>query len=416
MGRYIISGGHRLNGEVSLQGSKNASLPIMAACVLSGGEHILRNVPDIEDVRTMKQILASVGCSVRTEKNICVIDSAGINNNEVAEKLVSRMRSSIILLGAMIAKQKHARFSYPGGCEIGLRPIDMHLDGLSALGARIREEHGYIIVDGTDMSSGSVVLNYPSVGATENLMLASVFTPGVTAVANAAREPEIVDLQNFLNSMGARVYGAGTNTVFIEGVEKLHSCEYRIMSDRIVLGTLMCMTHITSGDIMIKDASVDHIRSPYYKLIESGMKIQSASDGIRCSGGDIKAVGAVITQPYPGFPTDMQPIFTSMLSYSQGVSLVTETVFENRYKYISQLKRMGADIKTEGRIAVITGTQKLSGAKVYSQDLRGGAALVAAALGAEGSSIVEGAEFVERGYEDLPAMLRSLGADISQFN
>ncbi len=413
MGRYLIGGGNRLNGEVRLQGSKNASLPIMAASVLNGGVSILHNVPDIEDVRNMKKILISIGCKIYSEKNTLTIDSSSLNNCEVSEDLVSKMRSSVMLMGALISKFKKAKFSYPGGCEIGLRPIDIHIKGLKALGALIEEEHGYILIDGSRLKSASVLLNYPSVGATENLILASIFNKGVTSIHNAAKEPEIIDLQNYLNTMGARVYGAGTNNIYIEGVEKLHDCEYFIMPDRVVLATYLCALNITGGKICIKQGNLDSIKSPYYKLIESGMKIKSYTDEITAiSEQRLQPIDTIITQPYPGFPTDMQPLFTSMLTYADGTSIVKETVFENRYKYISQLMRMGADVKIDGRLAIIKGVRKLSGAKVYSQDLRGGAALVIAALGAEGYSMVEDVSYIERGYENLPEMMSGLGADI----
>jgi len=413
MGKYIINGSNRLEGEVTLQGSKNAALPIMAACVLCPEEVVLHNVPDISDVNIMKKILTSVGCFVKTEGNTLIIDSSLLTTGTVSESLVSKMRSSIILLGSILARNKETRFSYPGGCDIGLRPIDMHLKGLKVLGAEISEEHGYIIADGNNLHSGNIHLNYPSVGATENLMLASIFSKGVTTISNAAKEPEIVDLQYFLNAMGARVYGAGTNTVYVEGVEKLHGCSYTIMSDRIVSPTYMCAVNMCGGDVFIRGAALEHIKSPYYKLIESGLDVGVNRDGIRVKGkGKVDNLDSIISMPYPGFPTDLQPIFTAMLTLADGTSIINETVFENRYRFTSQLKRMGADIKIEGRIALIRGVDNLSATKVYSEDLRGGAALTLAALSANGRSVVEDVEYIQRGYEDFHGNLSSLGADI----
>ncbi len=413
MGKYIINGSNRLEGDITLQGSKNAALPIMAASVLCPSEVILHNVPHISDVEIMKKILSSIGCFVKTEGNTLTIDSSTLSGSTVSEDLVSKMRSSIILLGSILARNKQTKFSYPGGCDIGLRPIDMHLKGLKVLGADITEEHGYIIADGSNLHSGNIHLNYPSVGATENLMLASVFSKGVTSISNAAKEPVIVGLQYFLNAMGARVYGAGTNTVYIEGVESLHGCSYTIMSDRIVSPTYMCAVNMCGGDVFLRGASLEYIKSPYYKLIESGLDVSAYSDGIRVRGkGKVDNLDSIISMPYPGFPTDLQPVFSAMLTLSDGTSIINETVFENRYRFTSQLKRMGADIKIEGRIALIRGVEKLSATRVYSEDLRGGAALTLAALSANGRSIVEDVEYIQRGYEDFHGNLTSLGADI----
>ena len=273
-GSIIINGGKRLEGEIDLQGSKNSSLPILAACVLNRSETVLHNVPDIGDVKTMLEILRTLGCKAEFRDNTAVIDSCGLDVCIVPENLVSNMRSSVILLGALLAANKKVQFSYPGGCDIGLRPIDLHLKGLKAIGAKIEESHGYIKAEGDELFPANVMLDYPSVGTTENLMLASVFTKGVTCISNAAKEPEIIDLQNFLNAMGARIYGAGTNSVYIEGVEKLHGFEYTVMPDRIVAGTYMCAAHVAGGKVFIKNCSIDHIKSPYHKLIESGLKLR----------------------------------------------------------------------------------------------------------------------------------------------
>ncbi|NLW70434.1 MAG: UDP-N-acetylglucosamine 1-carboxyvinyltransferase [Eubacteriaceae bacterium] len=413
MESIIIEGGRKLSGEVKIQGSKNAGLPILAACVLCRGEVILHNVPNIGDVETMLEILTSLGCKAQFSDNTVVIDSSDLTCGEVSEELMGKMRSSIMLMGALIAVNKKVRFSYPGGCDIGLRPIDLHLSAFKNMGADISEQGGFISVDGSDMRSAGILLDFPSVGATENIILSSVFTKGVTSVTNAAKEPEIIDLQNFLNSMGARVYGAGSNTVYIEGVEKLKGCEYTIIPDRIVTGTYMCAVSAASGDIFLRGARADHLKFPRHKLEESGLVVKDCTDGLRCIGkGEVKGLSSIITSVYPGFPTDMQPLFTAMLCKSEGVTIINETVFENRYRYTSQLMRMGADIRIEDRIAVINGKKQLSGAKMISQDLRGGAALIIAALGARGNSIIEGMDYVYRGYENICGELRSLQAEI----
>jgi len=414
MSKYIVQSCEKLEGDLTIQGAKNAALPIMAACVLSGQETILHNVPDILDVRIMVKILTSVGCIIKREGTQISIDSRGLTSNLVSEQLVSQMRSSIMLMGALIAKQKIVQFSFPGGCDIGLRPIDIHLKGLKDLGASVREEHGYIIVDGTHIHAESIILDYPSVGATENLILAAVFAQGVTSISNAAKEPEIVDLQNFLNAAGARVYGAGTNTVYVEGVSKLSGCEYTIMPDRIVAGTMLCAANLIGGRVFFRDMPLDIIKAAAFKLAEAGMDIRAVKGGITASAtGEGKAIPTIITQPYPGFPTDLQSPFAAMLSKADGISVIKETVFENRFKYTVQLARMGAKIKTEDRIAIITGVKKLMSATVYAEDLRGGAALILAGLAAEGETTVENASHINRGYDDLTGQFARLGAQVA---
>lgn len=413
--KYIINGKRPVKGEINLQGSKNASLPIIAACVLNKSETVLHNVPDIEDVRIMLKILQSLGCRTEFSDNVLCINSDNLKMCEVSENLVNKMRSSIILMGALLAINKQVTFSYPGGCDIGLRPIDLHLKGLRQIGAQIEESHGYIVAKGDELVSASIILDYPSVGATENIMLASVFTKGVTSISNAAREPEILDLQNFLNAMGARVYGAGTNTIYIEGVDKLHSCEYTVMPDRIAAGTFLCANSVAGGELFLRNCKLEHIKSPYYKLLESGMRFKIYSDGIMSiTDRNIAPLNTLITSPYPAFPTDLQPPFTAMLCFAKGTSVVNETIFENRYRFVSQLSRMGADIKIEGRIAIITGKSVLSGANVYAHDLRGGAALIVAALGAEGKTIINDVYHIERGYENIVNTLRNIGVDIKE--
>jgi len=413
MSSYIIKGGKKLYGEVKLQGAKNAALPIMAACVLNNTENILYNVPKIKDVSIMIKILRSIGCKVIENGDCLIIDSSTINSVEVSEQLVRKMRSSIMVMGALLSKHNETRFSYPGGCDIGLRPIDIHLKGLRALGAEITEEHGYIVCTCSSLKGTNILLDYPSVGATENIMLAAVYAEGVTSISNAAKEPEIVDLQEFLNHMGARVYGAGTNTIYVEGVKHLSKAEYKIMSDRIVAGTYLCAVNTTGGKVFIQDGTLDNIKAVYYKLIETGCEIKQYSDGLMVkSNGNIQAIDTLITLPYPGFPTDLQPVFTAMLTYAKGSSIINETIFESRYKFATQLIRMGANIKIEGRLAIITGMDHLSSATLYSPDLRGGAALCVAALRADGESRLEDVEYIERGYENFVDNFTKIGASI----
>ncbi|MCL1913930.1 MAG: UDP-N-acetylglucosamine 1-carboxyvinyltransferase [Eubacteriaceae bacterium] len=422
MSKYLIEGGRRLEGEIAVQGSKNATLPIMAACVLNSAENILHNVPDILDVQIMAEILTSIGCTVRREGSDLYINSEGINSNVVCERLVSQMRSSIVLLGALASRLDNVQFSYPGGSDIGYRPIDIHLKGLCDLGAQITKERGYIFVTSDNLHGKNIVLDYPSVGATESLILASIFSNGYTNISNAAKEPEIIDLQNFLLGMGAKVGGAGTNNIYIDGVQKLHGCEYTIMPDRIALGTYLCAVHITGGKVMLKNLEsednltiLDTIKAPHYKLLESGLKIRNLPGRAMVeSTGIVQPISSIVTQPYPGFPTDLQNPFLSMLSVAKGSSFVKETIFDSRFKFISQIARMGANIRAEGSLAVVTGVGKLSGAKVYAEDLRGGAALVLAALAAEGKSEVVDTRHIDRGYEKMAELLADVGACIKR--
>lgn len=414
MESYIINGGYRLEGEVNLQGCKNSALPILAASVLNRGINIIHNVPNITDVRIMEEILQSIGCKVEHDKNTVFIDSSTIHNDEIQENLLRKMRSSIILMGSMLSSIKECSLFLPGGCDIGLRPIDIHLKTLSQLGSDIKEDHGKIICSAKELVGTNIQLDFPSVGATENIILASVFAKGVTSIGNAAKEPEIIDLQNFLNALGARVYGAGGNTVYVEGVDKLkRSVEYSVMKDRIVAGSIMCAAHMTKGEVFIKGCTLDTMRATYYKLLESNLDISAYSDGVLVkSDGNIKSIDSIITLPYPGFPTDMQSQLVAMLSVANGVSIVKETIFENRFKYTTQLLRMGADIKVNNQMAIVNGVKFLTPAKVYATDLRGGMALVLAGLCANGTTVVECSEYINRGYEELEHVFNALGGKI----
>ena len=412
VGVFSIAGGRRLRGEVTIGGAKNALLPILAATMLTGGEVILDNCARLSDCENMLRILRTLGCAVeRRDESVCV-DSRGAQGWEMSESLSKQLRSSIFMLGPILGRFRKASVTYPGGCEIGLRPIDLHLKGLRALGVEIHEARGRILCDGSRLHGGEVQLDFPSVGATENVMMAAVLAPGETVISNAAREPEIVDLQNFLRVMGAKVHGAGQDVISIEGVKKLHGARYAVMPDRIVAGTLLAAAAITHGEVCLKNARPDDLRAVLDKLSQAGCLIESGADFIRLSaeGRALRAVN-LSTQPYPGFPTDMQAQFMALCTVAEGTSLIVENVFENRFAHAAQLRRMGADILVHQRAAIVRGGS-LSGAQVEARDLRGGAALVLAALAAEGESRVERVELIDRGYEALETTLADLGASI----
>ena len=380
MSSYIIEGGKKLEGETYVSGSKNASLPIMAASILSGKTTKLYNVPDIYDIKFTSDILKVLGCTVKRNKNKITINSKQIKTHEIPDKLMREMRSSVILAGAIIGRFKNAVFSYPGGCDIGSRPIDLHLQGFKKLGINIIEESGFIKCMADKIVGAEIHLDFPSVGATENLMLASVLAEGETIIKNAAREPEIQDLQEMLNKMGANIEGAGTGIIRIKGVKTLKDVSYTIMPDRIEAGTLLCSIAITRGKGIIRNVIPEHIAPIIAKLEECGCKIQVNSDIIKIeSNNRLKGV-EIKTMPYPGFPTDMQSVFGALLTTAKGTSVIIENIFENRFKYINELKRMGAKATIEGKMAVIKGVRKLSNAEVNSTDLRGGAALILAGL------------------------------------
>lgn len=417
MQRYIINGGKKLAGEVSIAGAKNAVLPILAATVIGKNKSTLLNVPNLRDVNIMEQILKTMGCRVERNGSTMTIDSSSLNQIVAPEELVREMRSSIILMGAMLSREGEITISYPGGCEIGPRPIDMHLKALRKMGAEIEESHGYLHCKTTGLKGCDIQLDYPSVGATENIILAAIKAQGTTLIRNAAREPEIIDLQNYLNKAGAKVSGAGTSVVAIEGIEKLKDVTHSVVPDRIVAGTFMTIGAITGGDLIINNIVVEHIQSIIAKLKETGANIYTNSSSIKVSGPKkINCIEMIQTLPYPGFPTDMQAQIMSLLSLANGTSIISETVFENRFKHAEELSRMGANIKTFGKVAVINGVKELTGAKTAAKDLRGGAALVMAGLVAKGTTEVKDIYHIERGYEDFHLILRSLGADIKKTN
>ncbi len=413
MASIIIKGGNKLNGEVKISGSKNASLPIIAASILSGKKTILFNVPDIHDTQVTLKILRYLGCKVYKNHDRIEINSKYIDKMEVPESLMREMRSTVILAGALLGRFREVTFSYPGGCDIGARPIDLHLKSFKKLGINIAEEYGFIRCSCDKIVGADIDLDFPSVGATENIILASVFAQGKTSITNAAREPEIVDLVNILNKMGARISGEGTNVIEIEGVTKLHEVKYRVMPDRIEAGTFLCAGAMAGGKIKITNARTEQLIPIISKLEEAGCQIEKDNTSVTLQAPKrLKAI-EIKTMPYPGFPTDMQSIFGSMLSFAKGTSIITENIFENRFKYLQELKRMGAKSKQEGNVAIITGVKMLTGAKVKSTDLRGGAAMVLAGLKAKGITEVTNIEYILRGYEGLETKLRKLGADIN---
>lgn len=414
MSTYVINGGKRLEGEVCVSGSKNASLPILAASILNNGITKLYNVPNIHDTKVMIEILKYLGCKVKKNRDKIVIDARKIEKYEIPEEMMRKMRSSVILAGALIGRFKQATFSYPGGCDIGARPIDLHLKVFENLGINIAEDTGYIRCKCDTIETGKIHLDFPSVGATENAILASVLASGTTTIVNAAMEPEIVDLQKFLNKLGAKISGAGTNEITIKGVSSLKDSGYKIMPDRIEAGTLLCAGAITGGNIVLKGIIPEHITPVIEKLEECGCKLEIRKEEILLQAPKkLKAVD-VKTMPYPGFPTDMQAIFASMLTIAKGTSIIVENIFENRYKYSNELRRMGAKFTIEGRTAVIKGVRKLNAANVEATDLRGGAALLIAGLVAKGRTKVSNIEYILRGYENLDIKLNQLGAKITK--
>ena len=412
MSKFIIQGGKRLEGEVKISGSKNAALPIIAATILIHGKTTLYNVPNIQDVQTMFEIIKDIGGKVTRKNNKVIVDTTKIHIYEIPEELMRKMRSSVILAGAIIGKYHKANFSYPGGCEIGARPIDLHLKGFEKLGISIKEEYGEIICNAEKIEGTQIHLDFPSVGATENIILAACLAEGTTVLTNAAKEPEIEDMVKFLNKAGAKINGAGTDRIEISGVKKLSEISYNIMPDRIEAGTYLVAGAITGGDIKITNANPEHIEPVLNKLEEANCTIEIGKNYVHIKAPKrLKAVD-IKTMPYPGFPTDMQSIFGALLSTAKGTSIITENIFENRYKYVQELNRMGAKIKVESRTAVIKGTKRIQGANVVASDLRGGAALIIEALAAKGITQVDNVHYILRGYEKIEEKLRILGAKI----
>lgn len=416
MEKLIINGGKRLSGTVKIGGAKNAVLPIIAATLLGTTPSTLEEVPDLEDVRTFSQVLEHLGAVVRRdEENILSVDSTNITSCEAPYEFVRKMRASFQVMGPLLARLGKVKISLPGGCAIGTRPIDLHLKGFEALGATIDIGHGFIEACAPHGLTGArIYLDFPSVGATENIIMAASLAKGQTILENPAHEPEIVDLANYLNVMGARIRGAGTNIIKIEGVDELKGCNYAVIPDRIEAGTYMVAAAITGGDVWIENALTEHLKPVVAKLKEAGVLIEEEISGVRVRGtGNLRAVD-IKTLPYPGFPTDMQAQFMALMTVALGTSVVTETVFENRFMHVDELKRMGANIKIEGRSAVVEGVVKLTGCPVKATDLRAGAALVLAGLAAQGQTEVGYIHHIDRGYDGIVDKLRGIGADIER--
>lgn len=417
MEKLIVKGGNRLVGAVKTSGAKNAVLPIIAASILGTTPSHLDEVPMLEDVHTISEVLKCLGLAVECspEKNVLDIDSTEITSYEAPYELVRTMRASFLVMGPLLARIGKARISMPGGCAIGARPIDIHLKGFEALGVKIEQGHGYIEASAPEGLKGtSIYFDFPSVGATENIMMAASLAEGTTILENAAEEPEIVDLANYLNKMGAKIRGAGTDTIRIEGVDKLHGADYTIIPDRIEAGTYMIAAAMTGGDIVVENVLPEHQKPLIAKLREAGAVVEEDIDKVRVIGkNQLKAV-SIKTLPYPGFPTDMQAQMMAMMVIAEGRSKVTETVFENRFMHVVELNRMGAQISTEGRSAVIDGPCKLTGCDVRATDLRAGAAMILAGLVAEGTTRIGDLHHIDRGYENIVVKLKNLGADIER--
>ncbi len=415
MEQYIIKGGNPLVGEVEIGGAKNAALGILAAAIMTDETVLVENLPDVQDINVLLEAISKIGAKVeRVSRTAALINGSGIGQVSVDYEYIKKIRASYYLLGALLGKYKRAEVPLPGGCNIGSRPIDLHLKGFKALGAKTRISHGSIIAEAETLRGNHIYLDTVSVGATINIMMAASMAEGRTTIENAAKEPHVVDVANFLNSMGANIKGAGTDVIRIRGVERLHATEYSIIPDQIEAGTFMFAAAATKGDVIVKNVIPKHLEATSAKLVEIGCQVEEFDDAVRVVATGRLNNTNVKTLPYPGYPTDMQPQIGVTLALARGTSLVTESIFENRFKYVDELIRMGADIKVEGNTAVIYGTEKLTGARVSAPDLRAGAALVIAGLAAEGITIVDDIVYIQRGYEYFEEKLRSLGAEIEK--
>ena len=415
MDQYVIKGGNPLVGEVEIGGAKNAALAILAAAIMTDETVLIENLPDVRDINVLLKAMQQIGAQVdRLDRHTVKINGSRIGDYSVDYEYIKKIRASYYLLGALLGKYKKAEVPLPGGCNIGSRPIDQHLKGFRAMGADVKIEYGSIMAEAEHLHGSHIYLDVVSVGATINIMMAASMAEGNTVLENAAKEPHVVDVANFLNSMGANIKGAGTDVIRIKGVEKLHSTEYSIIPDQIEAGTFMFAAAVTRGDVTVKNVIPKHLEATTSKLLEIGCEIEELDDAVRvvCSKG-LRSTN-VKTLPYPGFPTDMQPQITATLALAKGSSIVTESIFENRFKYVDELARMGANIKVESNTAIIEGVERYTGAQVSSPDLRAGAALVIAGLAADGITIVDDIHFIERGYERFDEKLRSLGAEIEK--
>ncbi|WP_286033999.1 UDP-N-acetylglucosamine 1-carboxyvinyltransferase [Fusobacterium necrogenes] len=413
---FRVIGGKEIDGILEVEGSKNAALPIMIATLIETGTYVLKNVPNLMDIRTLVKLLESLGLEIeRLDLNTYKIVNKGLTNLVAGYELVKKMRASFLVMGPMLAHCKKAKVSLPGGCAIGARPVDLHLKGFEALGTKITIDHGYVEAQTDELIGGKIILDFPSVGATENIVMAAVKAKGITILENAAREPEIIDLCNFLNKMGAKIDGIGTGTLKIEGVEKLYPCEHTIIADRIVAGTFIIAAVIFDGKVRVKGVIKEHLEAFLLKLQEMGVryKIEGDTLAVLSKLSDIRGV-KVTTMPYPGFPTDLQSPIMTLMCLAKGSSEIKETIFENRFMHVPELNRMGAKIDINGNIATIKGIENFSSAEVMASDLRAGASLILAALKAEGESVVNRIYHVDRGYENLSLKLKSIGANIER--
>ncbi len=413
MEQYAIKGGNPLVGEVEIGGAKNAALPVLAASIMTDDTVYIDNLPDVRDINVMLQAMQEIGVMVRRDnRHKVTVNASNVTNLVVENEYIKKIRASYYLIGALLGKYKKAEVTLPGGCDIGCRAIDQHIKGFKALGAEVTIEHGLIKTKADKLRGAHIFMDVVSVGATINVMMAATMAEGTTIIENAAKEPHVVDLANFLNSMGASIKGAGTDVIRIKGVSFLHGTDYTIIPDQIEAGTFMLAAAVTKGDVTVKNIIPKHLESITAKLLEIGCEVEEADDCIRVVASKPLMHTQVKTQPYPGFPTDMQPQITVALALSQGTSIVTESIFENRYRYVDELTRMGANIKVEGNTAIINGVEKYTGATISVPDLRAGAALVMAALAAEGCTVVEDIYYIQRGYEDFHLKLHNLGAMI----
>ena len=415
MSKFFIVGGNSLEGEIEIDSAKNSILPLMAASLLVQGEVVLRKIPKYTDVLAMCKIIQKLGAFVKWEKDNLIINCKTLTSEEVSNEDASKLRASVFTLGPLVARLKKAKVSYPGGCDIGLRPIDIHLNGMKALNCKIIDKNGYIYADGTNFKAGDFMLPFPSVGATENIMMLACLMEGETRIFNPAREPEILDLQNFLNACGAKVFGSGSNMIVVKGMKSLHGCSFTPIPDRIETGTYLIATAMCGGKITLKNVVKEHNHALIEKLFKAKTKIKFQDNKMMISSsGRPSSFGEIETSAYPGFPTDLQAQMTALASISKGYSLISENVFESRFKHIGELKKMGADIRSKNGICIVNGMKKLFGADVSCPDLRGGASLVLAGLVAEGYTTIDNIDLIDRGYFKLEKKLKSLGADIKR--
>lgn len=413
MEQYAIKGGNPLVGEVEIGGAKNAALPILAAAIMTDETVYMDNIPDVRDTNVLMKAMGSIGVQCRREgRHRVILNAANVNNLVVEDENIKKIRASYYLIGALLGKYKHAEVSLPGGCDIGCRAIDQHIKGFRALGAEVKIEHGLIKTKTEQLVGSHIYMDVVSVGATINIMLAATMAEGRTIIENAAKEPHVVDVANFLNSMGANIKGAGTDVIRIKGVSGLHGTDYAIIPDQIEAGTFMFAAAVTKGDVTVKNVIPKHLESISAKLSELGCEVKEDDDCLRVVASKPLQHMHVKTLPYPGFPTDMQPQMTVALALAKGTSIVTESIFENRFKYVDELTRMGASIKVEGNTAIIDGVDRYTGASISAPDLRAGAALVIAALAAEGYTNLDDVHYIQRGYEDFHLKLQGLGAQI----